>query len=312
MITLNDKIKGAVYGMALGDAMGLGTEFMTSAEVATNYPRKLTSFSQFIRDAHRAQFRPGEWTNDTETMLRILDSLIDKGHIELLDMASRLKEWFDSDPDDVVYVYRMVMNDPDWTHHPIEVAHDVWRANGMNEASNEALGRALVAALVSTPESLLDDVRRLVYITHDDRRCVASAAITARVMQRQFREGMDPEYAELEKMARDIDSRVLPFLETARHGRLEDLALDDEDTCWYTRKCMGAALWTHWHCSSPKEILELVVNAGGDADTNASLAMILAGIKYGFDALPPVWKEMHNTERLEDVSNSLIHLFGEK
>lgn len=312
MITLNDKIRGAVYGMALGDAMGFGTEFMTRAEVQTNYPQRLTSFKQFIRDAHRAQFRPGEWTNDTETMLRLFDSLTTVGHIELLDMSRRLQEWFDADPVDVVYVYRLVMSDPDWMLHPIEVAHEVWRANGLYEASNESMGRALIAALASSPENLLDDVRRLVYMTHDDRRCVASAAIVARVMQHQLADGTDPDFAELEKMARDIDDRILSFLQIAHNGRIEDLELDDEDTSWYTRKCMGVALWSHWHCSSPEEVLDMVVNEGGDADTNASLAMILAGIKYGFDALPEVWKEMHDLDRLEEVSNKLIALYGNK
>lgn len=38
METLIDKLKGTIYGQAIGDALGLGTESMTDEDMAWKYP----------------------------------------------------------------------------------------------------------------------------------------------------------------------------------------------------------------------------------------------------------------------------------
>ena len=40
-----DRIRGCIYGQAIGDALGLGTEFMARSEVKKNYPSELKEYS---------------------------------------------------------------------------------------------------------------------------------------------------------------------------------------------------------------------------------------------------------------------------
>lgn len=48
METLIDKLKGTIYGQAIGDALGLGTEGMTDEDMAWKYPNGITHYSDIF------------------------------------------------------------------------------------------------------------------------------------------------------------------------------------------------------------------------------------------------------------------------
>lgn len=45
-----DRFKGCLYGQAIGDALGLGTEGMTDEDMAWKYPHGLQHYSQIFQD----------------------------------------------------------------------------------------------------------------------------------------------------------------------------------------------------------------------------------------------------------------------
>ena len=42
MTNIIDKIKGTIYGQAIGDALGLATEGMAEEEISQKYPKGIT------------------------------------------------------------------------------------------------------------------------------------------------------------------------------------------------------------------------------------------------------------------------------
>lgn len=48
-----NKFLGVIFRQAIGDALGLGTEFMSRDKVARNYPNRLTLYILIIKDRHR-------------------------------------------------------------------------------------------------------------------------------------------------------------------------------------------------------------------------------------------------------------------
>lgn len=307
----SDKIKGALYGLALGDALGIGTEFMTVDEIHNYYPDGLTDFTQFIRDAHRATFQRGSWSANTEVVLRLIETIANHKDIRLKDVAHTLREWYLESPEDVMPVYRAVIGNPRWEDNPITECHSTWRERNITEATNEAIHRALIIAVISESDTDIHRwCHRLVSLTHDDIRCMASTAVIAKWLHSMIIEGKEASREDLEQFCRQIDSRTLIYIKAAGDGDLSNLHLDDEDTYWYTRKSMASALWAIWHLDSPEAILREIVHAGGDANTNASLAVMCAGAKYGYDALPPLKDKILNRERLDKAIDQLISIRG--
>lgn len=100
--TIKDRIHGMMIGSALGDTLGLYTEFMTKTQAEKAYPRSkpqlkpdfrldLNNTTPFRMDVHRSHFVPRHWTDDTDHALCILLSYVhNRGRIDARDFTERL------------------------------------------------------------------------------------------------------------------------------------------------------------------------------------------------------------------------------
>lgn len=91
--TIKERFLGTIFGQAVGDALGLSTEFMSKQEVNRLYPNGIEDYSQIVQDDHRRRWQRGDWTDDTDMMLCILDSFVACQKVDILDIARRFKEW---------------------------------------------------------------------------------------------------------------------------------------------------------------------------------------------------------------------------
>ena len=91
-----EKIYGILLGQAIGDALGLAAEGMSRDMVAATYPNGVNDYADIVQDEFRSRWLRGAWTDDTDQMLCIMDSLLDKGAVDPYDIASRFLKWFHS------------------------------------------------------------------------------------------------------------------------------------------------------------------------------------------------------------------------
>lgn len=305
-MSFSNKIKGCLYGYAIGDALGRGTEFMTRAEVNRRYPDGLSDYSQIIRDAHRSSRKRGEYSGDTEVILQLAESIIDRQEVNYMDFAKRYKTWFDNqNSDDTDAHMRLVLQDDNFLADPHETCRIIYEKQGFYEAPNEAMGRAVLIGL--WPDNLEKNVMDNCRLTHWDSRCVASGVIIATVANELLWHRRLVEYDHLAGIADRLDKSVLPYLEIAHNGTLDDFNIDDEETSWYVRKNIGIALWCLWHYNNPMDALTEVISHGGDANANAGLAMGLMGLKYGFTKLPVhLIENLIGAEKVEETAERLV------
>lgn len=98
MLLNSNRAKGCMFGQAVGDALGLGSEFMCKTEVEAYYPDGLTDYSQIWQDRHRRRWHKGDWTDDTDMMLCIANAIIETGKADPLVIARNFKGWLNGTP----------------------------------------------------------------------------------------------------------------------------------------------------------------------------------------------------------------------
>lgn len=137
--TIKERFLGTIFGQAVGDALGLSTEFMSKQEVDRFYPNGIEDYSQIVQDDHRRCWQRGDWTDDTDMMLCILDSFVACQKVDILDIARRFKEWMMNGGMGIGRHTYNVMALGDYTSNPQKAAEIIWKMGKKKAAANGAV-----------------------------------------------------------------------------------------------------------------------------------------------------------------------------
>ena len=85
-------IQFILEAFAVGDALGMATEFMTRAEISDRFGLVDKLLEPALSKNH-SDLRKGQVTDDTEQVLALLDEYCDKGRIDPRETAERLLRW---------------------------------------------------------------------------------------------------------------------------------------------------------------------------------------------------------------------------
>jgi len=93
MMSSTSRAAGALYGLALGDALGMPTQMLSREQITARYGPVLTGFHSAPADHPLAAGMPtGSVTDDTEQALLLAELLIDgAGSIDAALLARRLE-----------------------------------------------------------------------------------------------------------------------------------------------------------------------------------------------------------------------------
>jgi len=288
-----DRVRGVLFGQAIGDALGLGTEFLSKRQVAAYYPHGLHALEQIVPDRHRARWAPGDWTDDTDQMLCILESLLETGRVDIRDIAARVRAWAVGGGMGIGMTVADVVYAPDYLSDPHGAAERIWKMSGGHSAANGAVMRTSVLGIweYGSPEAVVRNAAAVCKITHFDPRCVASCVCVCHAISALLNGARDiPALAQaLEAEAIAIDERTAEYFARAQQPEISGLGLDESEAMGYTLKTMGAGIWALLHPADFRAGLSAVIHEGGDADTNGAVAGSILGARFGWSGIPREW-----------------------
>lgn len=302
-----DKIKGTIYGQAIGDALGLGTEFMDDYDMAWKYPNGLTHYSEIFQDRHRRRWEIGDWTDDTDMMLCIANAIIKDKGVNLTTIAQNFKDWANGVPMGIgANTYKVLMFG-DYVEHPLDVSRKVWELSRYRSAANGGLMRTSIVGLL--PGDIEQSAADICRLTHYDPRCVGSCVIVSELIHAHVYGLPIPTYEQIKTISRKYDDRIVEFITLAQNEDIKALDLQEEGSIGYTLRTLAAGLWAYWHAETFQDGLLAVVRAGGDADTNAAVACSILGAKFGFNAIPSEYVDgLIYREQLEEVIQGIMEV----
>lgn len=277
-----------MYGEAIGDALGVGTEFMSKEEVMRVYPHGLSHYSQINGCHHRIE--QGDWSDDTDMMLCLAQAIIDDGGaVNEYTIARKFREWAGSQRavgciGNLTY---SIVFSPGYVRNPVPTAREVWEEGGRDNAPNGGLMRTAVMGLLGGSDAdIARNAEAACRVTHYDPRCVGSCVIASEIIHHLVWNGKELSKDDILTIAGNYDGRIAHFVELAANPDIAALKLGAGRGIGYTLKCLSAMLWAYFNVERFERGLLEIVNEGGDADTNAAPACAVMGAKFGLEGIP--------------------------
>jgi ADP-ribosyl-[dinitrogen reductase] hydrolase len=282
------RARGALLGVAIGDALGAPVEFMTPGEISSKH-----GLLKEMVGGGWLRLRPGQVTDDTEMSLCIARALVAAKGWDLAGIANNFAAWLKKKPVDVGDTCRRGIRNF-MLKGELETPYNQW------DAGNGALMRMAPVALFTLGDDNMLARRSLeqARITHNHPFSDAACQCYGRLLHLAI---YGAEKSRLRKEADLLAGTHTTFCFDPYHGLSTGYVVDTMQTVCH-------------HFFSGRDFEECVVggvNQGGDADTAGAIIGGLAGAYYGLESIPKRWLKRLDREvanELTDLADKLLLL----
>ncbi len=291
-----DRAKGALIGLALGDALGTSLEFSRRDTL----PRvtDLVGGGPFA-------LAPGQWTDDTSMALCLADSLLERGGLDPRDLMERFCRWHEHGHNSVTGTCFDI-------GETTEAALRSFRATGdplsgstdPGIAGNGSLMRLSPVAIRwwRDPEKAVEAARLQSRTTHGAVQAVEACALFATLLAEAI--AGQPKQSVLRTRGWERDTRIAEV--AAGSWRIKER--DAISSSGYVVHTLEAALWCVGRTDSVADALILAANLGDDADTVGAVTGQFAGALWGAANAPAAWLDrLAWRDRIESLAKRLFH-----
>ena len=301
-----NKCKGALIGLAIGDALGTTVEF-----------RKAGTFPLMTDIIGGGPFNleAGKWTDDTSMALCLADSLIKVNGFDALDQIGKYYCWY-------TFGYNSS------TNHCFDIGNATRRAINLHEESGQAYcgsssrdeaGNGSIMRLSPIPIVYHNDFEKLnTYsawsskTTHSAPQCIDACVFMSNIIA-----GLILGFSKDEVLSSNFSLIPNYWIDNPLDATIDEILKgsyklkEPPQICGsgYVTKTLEAALWAFYHTDDFESGALKVVNLGDDADTTGAVYGQIAGAFYGLEGIPEKWLDkLHWRKEIEEKAEKLFEL----
>ncbi len=275
-----DRCRGALLGLAVGDALGATVEFME--------PGTFEPMTEILGGGPHGLL-PGEWTDDTSMALCLAESLIECGGFNAEDQLRRYVRWWRYGH---LSSTGICLDIGFTTRAALERFEASGQPSGLT--SPDTAGNGSIMRLAPVPvfyANSMDDA--VMYAgqssatTHAAEEAVDACRYMAAVIVRALL-GSEKE----EVLAPALIGELSDNVNRVSFGSFRIFSPPQIRGSGYVVESLEAALWAFHNSDDFAEGARMAVNLGDDADTTGAVYGQIAGAFYGQSGIPRHWVDM--------------------
>ena len=285
-------VKGAIFGLAVADALGVPVEFEPREKLQKNPVDKMLGFG-----SHAVP--KGTWSDDTSMALCTLNSIAKKGKIDLVDNILEFSKWVE---DGYMTPHGKVF---DIGRTCLRALGNYWRGKDVYSCGetreyangNGSLMRIMPVCLFNaiknlSKENSIKNIHEVSALTHAHERSCIACGIYDFIVRELI---SNPKKSSVNEALSKAKIYYCNYEQISHYNRLfrEDFKNLDESeikSSGYVVDTLEAAIWCLLNTNNYRDCVLRAVNLGQDTDTVGAVAGGLAGILYGYDNIPNKWK----------------------
>lgn len=284
---MNDRCRGTLIGLAVGDALGAAVEFRSPGSFAP-----VTGY----RDGGPHGLDAGEWTDDTSMALALADSIATAGW-NLNDQADRYVQWWKTGK---YSVNGRCFDIGITTRSALGNYATKKDALTSGDRSDRASGNGSIMRLAPVPmryghlyANQLDELSQLAeessVPTHASDQCVSAcrylATVLAALIHGEDRDVvLSPDWKPLQQL--NAIKPLHPLIQEIAQGSFRQKQPPAIEGSGWVVKSLEASLWAFHDAESFEDAVLKAVNLGDDADTTGAICGQLAGAYWGESGIP--------------------------
>ena len=287
MTGLRERYRGAMVGLAVGDAVGTTVEF--------RQPGDFEPVADMIGGGP-FNLRPGQWTDDTSMALCLAESLVKRAGFDPADQMDRYVRWWRAghmsstgECFDIGMTVGRALRRYEDTGNPFSGSGDP------RSAGNGSLMRLAPVPLffARDPGEAIRLSGESSRTTHATRACVDACRyfgglIVGAVLGASKQELLSDRYSAAG--GRWMPGSLCAEIDGIARGSFREREPPDIVGSGHVVRSLEAALWAFNKADNFREGCLLAVNLGDDADTTAAIYGQIAGAHYGMDGIPECWR----------------------